>query len=98
MNALIWLASVSVILSLILTPVFRSIFSSWGIVDEPDQDRKIHNHAIPRGGGMAIAASYAAAIFIVQWRTGIVDEHLVLIRKVLPPACAIFMVGIIDDI
>ncbi len=98
MNALIWLASVSVSLSLILTPVFRSLFRSYGVVDEPDQVRKIHTHAIPRGGGMAIAASYAASIFIVQWRTGIVSEHLVLIWRVLPAACAIFVVGMVDDI
>ena len=98
MNALIWLAVVSTVISLVLTPVFRSLFRAWGVVDVPDEDRKIHGAAIPRGGGTAIAVSYVLAFLIVQWRTGIVDEHLALALKVLPAACTIFAVGLIDDI
>lgn len=98
MNALIWLALVSFGLSLILTPIFRDIFRSYGVVDEPDQFRKIHKYPIPRVGGIAVAAAYAASFFIVQFRTGILDEHLVLVWKVLPAACVIFAVGIIDDL
>lgn len=98
MNSLIWLAVVSCGLSLILTPVFRNVFRSYGVVDEPDQKRKFHKSAIPRGGGMAIAVAYALSILIVQWHTGLIAERLTLIWKVLPAACAIFAVGIADDI
>ena len=98
MNALIWLALVSFGLSLILTPIFRDIFRSYGVVDEPDQNRKIHKYPIPRVGGIAVAASYAASFFIVQFRTGILEEHLALVWKVLPAACVIFAVGIVDDL
>jgi len=69
MNALIWLAAVSFGLSLVLTTVFRDIFRSYGVVDEPDQGRKIHKYPIPRVGGIAVAASYAASFYIVQWST-----------------------------
>lgn len=98
MSALLWLAIVSFGISLILTPIFRDIFRSYGVVDEPDQNRKIHKYPIPRVGGMAVAASYAASFFVVQWRTGILNEHLALVWKVLPAACAILAVGIIDDL
>src|SRR5580658_3417956 len=98
MNSLIWLALVSFGLSLILTPILRDIFRSYGVVDEPDQHRKIHKYPIPRVGGIAVAISYTASFFIVQLRTGIIDENLALVWKVLPAACTIFAVGIIDDL
>lgn len=98
MNSLIWLALVSFGLSLILTPILRDVFRSYGVVDEPDQGRKIHKYPIPRVGGIAVALSYAASFFIVDLRTGILQEHLVLVWKVLPAACAIFVVGVIDDL
>ena len=98
MNSLIWLALTSFGLSLILTPIMRDVFRSYGVVDEPDQGRKIHKYPIPRVGGIAVALSYAASFFIVDLRTGILDEHLVLVWKVLPAACAIFAVGVVDDL
>ncbi len=82
MNSLIWLALVSFALSLILTPIMRDVFRSYGVVDEPDQGRKIHKYPIPRVGGIAVAISYAASFFIVHFKAGILDEHLVLVWKV----------------
>lgn len=98
MNSLIWLALVSFGLSLILTPIMRDVFRSYGVVDEPDQGRKIHKYPIPRVGGIAVAISYAASFFVVHFKTGILDEHLALVWKVLPGAAAIFVVGVIDDL
>jgi UDP-GlcNAc:undecaprenyl-phosphate GlcNAc-1-phosphate transferase len=98
MSVFIWLALASFGLSLILTPVFRTIFRSCGVVDKPDQSRKIHGQAVPRAGGMAIATSYALSIFLVLWKTGAIGQHLALIWKILPAACMIFAVGIVDDI
>src|SRR5580692_1138698 len=97
MNALIGLAIASFVLSLILTPIFRDVFRSYGVVDEPDQQRKIHKYPIPRVGGIAVAISYAASFFVVHFRTGILDDQLLLVWKVLPAACMIFAVGVIDD-
>jgi UDP-GlcNAc:undecaprenyl-phosphate GlcNAc-1-phosphate transferase len=98
MDALIWLGFVSFILCLILTPIFRDIFRSYGVVDQPDHGRKIHKYPIPRVGGIAIAASYVASFFIVQLRTGILNQQLALVWKVLPAAAVIFAVGVIDDL
>jgi UDP-GlcNAc:undecaprenyl-phosphate GlcNAc-1-phosphate transferase len=98
MNVLIWLALASFGLSLILTPIMRDIFRSYGVVDEPDQYRKTHKYPIPRVGGIAVAISYAASFFIVQFRAGILEEHLALVWKILPSACMIFAVGVFDDL
>lgn len=98
MDALIWLGIVSFLLCLVLTPIFRDIFRSYGVVDQPDHGRKIHKYPIPRVGGIAIAASYLASFFIVQLRTGILNQQLALVWKVLPAAAVIFAIGVIDDL
>lgn len=84
-------------LTFALTPLFRRIFGAYGVVDVPDQARKTHTHPIPRGGGIAIAASWIASFFIARRWLGVADEQLSFVWKVLPAACVIFTVGIIDD-
>jgi UDP-GlcNAc:undecaprenyl-phosphate GlcNAc-1-phosphate transferase len=98
MNSLVWLGAVAFALSLILTPLFRNIFCFFGFVDQPDNDRKIHNRPIPRAGGVAIAVSYCASFFIIYLFSGILDERLALVFKVLPSVAVIFVIGIIDDL
>jgi len=97
-NALCLLAVVSCVLSLLLTPVLREIFLALGVVDQPDQDRKTHKLAVPRVGGIAIAASYAGSVFIVQQWTHILGPHLILVMNLLPAACVVFLVGVLDDL
>jgi UDP-GlcNAc:undecaprenyl-phosphate GlcNAc-1-phosphate transferase len=98
MDALIWLGFVSFVLSLILTPLFRKVFTLCGVVDQPDYIRKIHGVPIPRAGGVAIAISYVSTFLIVQLRSGILDPQLAVVWKVLPAAAVIFVVGLIDDL
>jgi UDP-GlcNAc:undecaprenyl-phosphate GlcNAc-1-phosphate transferase len=99
MNSLLWLGLVSFGLALILTPIFRDIFRSYGVVDQPDGGRKIHKYPIPRVGGIAIAISYVACFFIVPFITKRpFDEQLSLVWNLLPASGVIFAVGIIDDL
>ncbi len=98
MDSLIWLGSASFILCLILTPIFRDVFRSYGVVDQPDHGRKIHKYPIPRVGGIAIAISYVATFFVVQLKTGVLNQQLALVWKVLPAAAVIFAIGVIDDL
>lgn len=99
MNSLIWLGCVSFALSLILTPIFRDIFKSYGVVDHPDGGRKIHKFAIPRVGGMAIALSYVGCFFIVPLLSkNPFEDKLALVWNVLPAFGVIFAVGVIDDL
>src|SRR5579863_7989072 len=98
MNSLIWLGAVSFALSLILTPLFRNLFRYFGFVDQPDNDRKIHNRPIPRAGGVAIAVSYTASFLVFHLIAGVFDQRVALVLKVLPSVAVIFAVGIIDDL
>ncbi len=99
MNALLWLGFVSFAISVVLTPIIRDVFRSYGVVDKPDQTRKLHRYPIPRVGGMAIAFAYTASFFLTPFFTkNLFEEHLSLVWNLLPAAGVIFAVGVIDDL
>jgi UDP-GlcNAc:undecaprenyl-phosphate GlcNAc-1-phosphate transferase len=76
-------------IALVLTPILRDIFRAYHFVDRPGF-RKIHAYPIPRLGGIAIAAAYAAGELGLN-----IDRALDW--KLLPGAAVIFTVGILDD-
>jgi len=98
MSSLLWLGFVAFAISLILTPIFRDVFRSYGVVDQPDTTRKLHKYPIPRVGGMAIASAYVACFFLVPLITHRPFEQLSLVWDLLPAVGVIFAVGIIDDL
>jgi UDP-GlcNAc:undecaprenyl-phosphate/decaprenyl-phosphate GlcNAc-1-phosphate transferase len=98
-SSLLWLGGIAFVLSLILTPILRDVFRSYGVVDKPDQGRKFHKHPIPRVGGIAIAISYAIAFLVAPAPPGsILHDNLYLVRGLLPAAAVIFATGVIDDL
>ncbi len=102
MYSLLFLGFASFILSLFLTPFVRNLALRYGFVDEPDGNRKIHQAAIPRVGGVAIlvaAIGAYALLLIVRLSAGhIVRAGLPFALKLLPALIIIFVVGLIDDI
>jgi UDP-GlcNAc:undecaprenyl-phosphate GlcNAc-1-phosphate transferase len=101
MYSLGFLAVVSFLLALLITPVVRNAFRRIGVVDHPDS-RKLHPHAIPRVGGIAIFLAYLLAfgcMFVAHLRAGAKVWHgLEMILHLAPAALAIFATGLIDDI
>ena len=102
MYSLFVLASASLIFSLFLTPLVRNVAWHFGIVDQPDQERKIHSSPIPRIGGVAIFASVIGAyglLLIVRFSSGaIVWADLPLVLRILPALAVVFGIGLIEDI
>ena len=85
MHSLLWLGFRAFLISLVLTPICRDVFRSYGVVDEPDQARKIHRYPIPRVGGLAIAIAYLAAYLLVRPEEGSpLALQLSLVWKLLP--------------
>jgi UDP-GlcNAc:undecaprenyl-phosphate GlcNAc-1-phosphate transferase len=74
----------------------------FGIVDQPDQQRKTHSFPIPRIGGVAIFAAVNGAyglLLIGRLSSGaIVSADLPLVLRLLPALTIVFSIGIIDDI
>jgi UDP-GlcNAc:undecaprenyl-phosphate/decaprenyl-phosphate GlcNAc-1-phosphate transferase len=98
-HSLLWLGFRAFIISLVLTPIFRDVFRSYGVVDQPDAARKVHRYPIPRVGGLAIAISYLVAYVLVRPEGGSpLAQQLSLVWRLLPGAALAFAVGLLDDL
>jgi UDP-GlcNAc:undecaprenyl-phosphate GlcNAc-1-phosphate transferase len=97
-SQLLWVALRALLITLVLTPLCRDVFSSYAIVDVPDEGRKLHGRPIPRVGGIAICLGYFVSFFLfapdLDQR---LDRELSLVWRLLPAAILIFGVGLIDD-
>jgi UDP-GlcNAc:undecaprenyl-phosphate GlcNAc-1-phosphate transferase len=102
MYSLLFLGFISFALALLLTPLVRNLAWRFGIVDQPDQQRKIHSAPIPRMGGVAIFASVVLAyglLLVARLSSGaIVWEGLPLVLRLFPAFAVVFSIGLIDDI
>src|ERR1700682_1522047 len=62
----------ALIIAALLTPDLRQFAERHGLLDKPDQSRKIHRRGIPRIGGLAIAAAfYAPLVGLLLYETGL---------------------------
>lgn len=102
MYSLGFLALVSLILALVLTPAARNLAWKMGWVDAPVGDRRIHKHPVPRLGGAAVVAAYlgAFAVLLVSgFKAGaIIEQGLPFVWRLIPGVAVIFLTGLLDDI
>jgi UDP-GlcNAc:undecaprenyl-phosphate/decaprenyl-phosphate GlcNAc-1-phosphate transferase len=100
MYSLVFLGIFSFFLSLVLTPVVRNAFRRWGIVDHPDDVRRVHDYPIPRVGGVAIVFAYLlsfAALFAIKFKAGFLIQNSLGLR-LFPAAALVFTAGLVDDL
>lgn len=83
--------SVAFLIALILTPVVRSLAVKMGAVDVPKDNRRMHDHPIPRMGGLAIFFGFLLSTLIFVPLT---EQY----RGMLLGAVIIVVLGIFDDI
>ncbi|AJY71056.1 glycosyl transferase [Geobacter sulfurreducens] len=79
----------SVLITIALTPVFSTVAIRYRLVDVPNE-RKVHQHPIPRIGGLAMAFGAFAPILLWQWSDPFV-------RAYLAGAAILVAFGFIDD-
>ena len=82
--------AVSLVVSFALTPAVKWLAVKIGAVDVPKDKRRMHDHPIPRLGGLAIFIGFIAAVLLFAE----VDRQL---RGILLGGCVIVAVGIVDD-
>ncbi|RKI70605.1 undecaprenyl/decaprenyl-phosphate alpha-N-acetylglucosaminyl 1-phosphate transferase [bacterium 1xD42-67] len=82
---------VAALVALISTPVVRSLAFRVGAVDVPRDDRRMHDHPIPRMGGLAIFFGFILSVLIFLPLT---PE----LRGMLLGGVVILILGIFDDI
>jgi UDP-GlcNAc:undecaprenyl-phosphate/decaprenyl-phosphate GlcNAc-1-phosphate transferase len=97
MRELSILAGSAFVLAIILTPLLRNVFSRIGVVDRPDNKRKLHTKPVPHMGGVPLVFAYVLSFFVLaaSGQTKSVDFDLLL--RVALPAAVIFTLGILDD-
>jgi UDP-GlcNAc:undecaprenyl-phosphate GlcNAc-1-phosphate transferase len=102
MSAITVVGFTAFLLCLIATPLCREIFLRFGIVDEPDTERKFHIRPIPRIGGIPIVFAYACSLglmfVLAPAHARISIQHHTLLLSLLPATGIIFAVGLVDDI
>ena len=79
------------LVALISTPVVRSLAFRVGAVDVPKDNRRMHNHPIPRMGGLAIFLGFILSVLI---SLPLSSE----LRGMLLGSVVIVILGILDDI
>ena len=93
---------ISLVLTLILTPLGRALAFKLGAVDKPSK-RKIHKDIIPRFGGFAIFISFFIAVVfaLISIRTfgvKLSDKEILGLVGVLYGGALITLIGLIDDL
>jgi UDP-GlcNAc:undecaprenyl-phosphate/decaprenyl-phosphate GlcNAc-1-phosphate transferase len=97
-----FLFACSFVLSIVFTPLVRRFALTWGLVDKPDNNRKLHKVPIPRIGGPPIVLAYAGSLGILLCigasRILPAHEPLHIVWNLLFAALLVFVVGLLDDL
>ena len=100
MEFIIFIIIISIISSLILTPLVIKFANKFGYVDIPKDSRRVHEKPMPRIGGIAIILSMFIGLFVYYIFTKDI-ESITLNEKFtgyIIGAFVIFLMGILDDI
>lgn len=92
-------AVIAMVASLALTPLAKALLKRFGIVDMPSA-RRINKTPIPRGGGIAVVASFALAVAFAIRVLGLADPVWTsdFTPYALGAAACIVLAGMLDDI
>jgi UDP-GlcNAc:undecaprenyl-phosphate/decaprenyl-phosphate GlcNAc-1-phosphate transferase len=86
----------------IFTPIMRSIAIYYGIVDQPDQLRKIHKTPVAYLGGVAVFLGWISGLAVSQFlllhRNAPGLSHVVITTGIVAGACTILLLGLWDDL
>ncbi|HEV7858409.1 MAG TPA: MraY family glycosyltransferase [Pyrinomonadaceae bacterium] len=93
---------ISTFSSLALTPVIRRVCERTGWLDEPQDERRVHERAMPRLGGVAIFISGMLAIAALSFVDNLITQSIYpywsRLIVILAPATLIFALGVYDDL
>jgi len=91
--------AVALLLALTLTPLVKRLAFRIGAIDKPNH-RKVHTRIMPRLGGLAIYAAFAAAFLLLTpfFPEGLLSRYdLNLLRALLAGGTVIVLLGALDD-
>jgi UDP-GlcNAc:undecaprenyl-phosphate GlcNAc-1-phosphate transferase len=100
MRLLLILGLSSLLFSLVLTPLCRNVLRRLGMVDHPDQNRKLHHQPIATMGGVPIVIAYLASfgvLLLSGQKAPVGPDSLPFAIRLAPALALIFLTGILDD-
>ena len=83
--------AIAILVSFLMTPLVKTFAHKVGAVDVPKDDRRMHDHPIPRMGGLAIFLGFLFSTLIFV-------ELTPAIKGMLLGAVIIVVLGVFDDI
>src|SRR6266403_595145 len=93
---------ISATASLSLTPLLRRFCERYRLVDEPQDDRRVHLKAVPRLGGVAILASLLVSLSVLVPLNNLLTQTLRPDRRgiVVFLVCGflVLLLGVFDDL
>lgn len=104
MYTLLFLATISFLIVLVLTPVVRHLARRFNWLDHPDDGRKQHISPTPRVGGIPIVLAYVLsfALLLLFGYAGaggtLVAQHFSLAARLIPAVAIVFLTGVLDDL
>ena len=86
-------------ISLLLTPLVIKLNTRLGLMDLPDDRRKLHNQPIPTAGGLAVLISFLVALWVNQSLSGASFEVTPGLSLGLGLGCLVVgALGLVDDL
>lgn len=95
---------VSLVGSLVLTPVVIRAAEGWGLYDHPDGERRVHTRPVPRVGGVVVFLAMllgliaAAAADLALGGGMLLRENASYILGIVVGTSLLFVTGLVDDI
>lgn len=101
MGLLLLVGTIAFLLATLLTPMVRGAARRYGIVDKPDQLRKLQSNAIALGGGLAVLSAFVItcgiALLTAPEAMVYVRNNWQLILAISSSLILISLVGFADD-
>jgi UDP-GlcNAc:undecaprenyl-phosphate/decaprenyl-phosphate GlcNAc-1-phosphate transferase len=102
----VWVFYLSFIVSIVLTPVMRHVAFVFGIIDNPDNHRKVHREPTAYLGGVAIFVAWICGVALSPfmhwhyWNANHISQlsTILIPVTVLGGAATSFLLGFWDDI
>lgn len=112
LHGYIWVFVIAFLITLIATPIFRRLAIAHGIIDRPNESRKIHRLPIAYLGGVAVFLGLMGGIlysYIAAVQPGLInfhatthqlegDSHPWVPTSILLGMMVIMLVGLLDDV
>lgn len=112
LHGYVWVFVVAFLITLVITPVLRRLAIANGIVDRPDETRKVHRLPVAYLGGVAVFLGLMGGIlysYVAAVQPGLIDyhntKHMVLGEShpwvptsILLGMMIIMLVGLLDDV